>query len=151
MKIQIIIILPHFFCSSRGISISHCITEPIQEIFPYSHFSFFFISFHWKTCSELCSHTLEKQYITFKCCLFSQVDSLWEMLCPLLRTALSNITIETYKDWGTCIATACVSLSASIVMILCCMFLACPHHHFFHLTLYRRAEILASFTGFLKC
>lgn len=38
-----------------------------------------------------------------------QVDNLWEVLCPLLRTALSNITIETYADWGTCIATACVS------------------------------------------
>ncbi|XP_016892945.1 proteasome activator complex subunit 4A isoform X2 [Cynoglossus semilaevis] len=40
---------------------------------------------------------------------YTKVDSLWEMLCPLLRTALSNITIETYKDWGTCIATACES------------------------------------------
>lgn len=38
-----------------------------------------------------------------------QVESLWELLCPLIRTALSNITIETYADWGTCIATACVS------------------------------------------
>ncbi|CAG09459.1 unnamed protein product, partial [Tetraodon nigroviridis] len=34
---------------------------------------------------------------------------LWQLLCPLLRTALSNITIETYADWGTCIATACES------------------------------------------
>ncbi|XP_041866071.1 proteasome activator complex subunit 4A isoform X1 [Melanotaenia boesemani] len=40
---------------------------------------------------------------------FSKVVSLWELLCPLLRTALSNITIETYADWGTCIATACES------------------------------------------
>ncbi|XP_047208464.1 proteasome activator complex subunit 4A isoform X1 [Girardinichthys multiradiatus] len=40
---------------------------------------------------------------------FSKVESLWELLCPLLRTALSNITIETYADWGTCIATACES------------------------------------------
>lgn len=40
-----------------------------------------------------------------------QVESLWELLCPLLRTALSNITVETYADWGTCIATACVSLA----------------------------------------
>lgn len=38
-----------------------------------------------------------------------QIEKLWELLCPLLRTALSNITIETYADWGTCIATACVS------------------------------------------
>uniref|UniRef100_A0A671Y3T0 Proteasome activator subunit 4 n=1 Tax=Sparus aurata TaxID=8175 RepID=A0A671Y3T0_SPAAU len=36
---------------------------------------------------------------------YSKVDNLWEVLCPLLRTALSNITIETYADWGTCIAT----------------------------------------------
>uniref|UniRef100_A0A3Q0SVQ3 Proteasome activator subunit 4 n=1 Tax=Amphilophus citrinellus TaxID=61819 RepID=A0A3Q0SVQ3_AMPCI len=40
---------------------------------------------------------------------FSKVESLWELLCPLLRTALANITIETYADWGTCIATACES------------------------------------------
>ncbi|KAM6956793.1 proteasome activator complex subunit 4A [Aplochiton taeniatus] len=40
---------------------------------------------------------------------YMQVESLWELLCPLLRTALSNITIETYADWGTCIATACES------------------------------------------
>uniref|UniRef100_A0A3B4TTH7 Proteasome activator subunit 4 n=1 Tax=Seriola dumerili TaxID=41447 RepID=A0A3B4TTH7_SERDU len=40
---------------------------------------------------------------------YSKVESLWELLCPLLRTALSNITIETYADWGTCIATACES------------------------------------------
>lgn len=38
-----------------------------------------------------------------------QVEKLWELLCPLLRTALSNITVETYNDWGTCIATSCVS------------------------------------------
>uniref|UniRef100_A0A4W6E8I3 Proteasome activator subunit 4 n=1 Tax=Lates calcarifer TaxID=8187 RepID=A0A4W6E8I3_LATCA len=40
---------------------------------------------------------------------YSKVEKLWELLCPLLRTALSNITIETYADWGTCIATACES------------------------------------------
>lgn len=40
---------------------------------------------------------------------YSKVEKLWAMLCPLLRTALSNITIETYADWGTCIATACES------------------------------------------
>ncbi|XP_028325388.1 proteasome activator complex subunit 4A isoform X1 [Gouania willdenowi] len=40
---------------------------------------------------------------------YLKVESLWELLCPLLRTALSNITIETYADWGTCIATACES------------------------------------------
>uniref|UniRef100_A0A8C9TJ04 Proteasome activator subunit 4 n=1 Tax=Scleropages formosus TaxID=113540 RepID=A0A8C9TJ04_SCLFO len=40
---------------------------------------------------------------------YSKVESLWEVLCPLIRTALSNITVETYADWGTCIATACES------------------------------------------
>uniref|UniRef100_A0A3Q3VQG8 Proteasome activator subunit 4 n=1 Tax=Mola mola TaxID=94237 RepID=A0A3Q3VQG8_MOLML len=40
---------------------------------------------------------------------YSKVECLWALLCPLLRTALSNITIETYADWGTCIATACES------------------------------------------
>ncbi|XP_047183780.1 proteasome activator complex subunit 4B-like isoform X2 [Scophthalmus maximus] len=38
---------------------------------------------------------------------FSKVDGLWQLLCPLIRTALTNITVETYTDWGTCIATAC--------------------------------------------
>uniref|UniRef100_A0A8C6U8T4 Proteasome activator subunit 4b n=1 Tax=Neogobius melanostomus TaxID=47308 RepID=A0A8C6U8T4_9GOBI len=38
---------------------------------------------------------------------FSKVDRLWQLLCPLIRTALSNITVETYTDWGTCIATVC--------------------------------------------
>ncbi|XP_034049345.1 proteasome activator complex subunit 4B-like [Thalassophryne amazonica] len=38
---------------------------------------------------------------------FSKVNRLWQRLCPLIRTSLSNITVETYKDWGTCIATAC--------------------------------------------
>lgn len=61
---------------------------------------------------------------------FLQVEGLWQLLCPLLRTALSNITIETYADWGTCIATACVSLFAFLsvfhficshfYVILCC-------------------------------
>nr|XP_015218489.1 PREDICTED: proteasome activator complex subunit 4 isoform X1 [Lepisosteus oculatus] len=40
---------------------------------------------------------------------FTEVEKLWEFLCPLIRTALSNITVETYSDWGTCIATACES------------------------------------------
>ncbi|XP_056326451.1 proteasome activator complex subunit 4A isoform X1 [Danio aesculapii] len=40
---------------------------------------------------------------------YSKVEKLWALLCPLLRKALSNITIETYTDWGTCIATACES------------------------------------------
>uniref|UniRef100_A0A2K5P667 Proteasome activator complex subunit 4 n=1 Tax=Cercocebus atys TaxID=9531 RepID=A0A2K5P667_CERAT len=40
---------------------------------------------------------------------FEKVEKLWELLCPLLRTALSNITVETYNDWGACIATSCES------------------------------------------
>uniref|UniRef100_A0A8C7K2J1 Proteasome activator subunit 4 n=1 Tax=Oncorhynchus kisutch TaxID=8019 RepID=A0A8C7K2J1_ONCKI len=40
---------------------------------------------------------------------YGKVESLWELLCPLIRTALNNITVETYADWGTCIATACES------------------------------------------
>ncbi|XP_043911057.1 proteasome activator complex subunit 4 [Protopterus annectens] len=40
---------------------------------------------------------------------FQKVENLWNFLCPLLRTALSSITVETYSDWGTCIATACES------------------------------------------
>ncbi|XP_063047941.1 proteasome activator complex subunit 4A [Engraulis encrasicolus] len=40
---------------------------------------------------------------------YSQVEKLWAWLCPLLRKALDNITVETYGDWGTCIATACES------------------------------------------
>uniref|UniRef100_A0AAQ6AN48 Proteasome activator Blm10 mid region domain-containing protein n=1 Tax=Amphiprion ocellaris TaxID=80972 RepID=A0AAQ6AN48_AMPOC len=53
---------------------------------------------------------------------YLKVESLWELLCPLLRTALSNITIETYADWGTCIATACVSLThaSSTGCLRCC-------------------------------
>ncbi|XP_061562704.1 LOW QUALITY PROTEIN: proteasome activator complex subunit 4B-like [Phycodurus eques] len=38
---------------------------------------------------------------------FSKVDKLWRVLCPLIRMALSNVTVETYTDWGTCVATAC--------------------------------------------
>ncbi|XP_077359602.1 proteasome activator complex subunit 4B-like [Festucalex cinctus] len=38
---------------------------------------------------------------------FGKVDKLWRILCPLIRTALTIMTVETYTDWGTCIATAC--------------------------------------------
>ncbi|XP_061787911.1 proteasome activator complex subunit 4B-like [Nerophis lumbriciformis] len=38
---------------------------------------------------------------------FSKVDRLWHLLCPLISMALTNITMETFTDWGTCIATAC--------------------------------------------
>lgn len=52
---------------------------------------------------------------------FAKVEKLWELLCPLLRTALSNMTVETYNDWGTCIATSCVSTFSAfkIYQILC--------------------------------
>lgn len=46
-------------------------------------------------------------------CVCAQVERLWQLLCPLIRTALTNITVETYTDWGTCIATACVSCSCA--------------------------------------
>ena len=52
-------------------------------------------------------HTPRYRYIHTHAC--AQVERLWKGLCPLIRTALSNITVETYTDWGTCIATACVS------------------------------------------
>ncbi|XP_069464332.1 proteasome activator complex subunit 4 isoform X2 [Ambystoma mexicanum] len=40
---------------------------------------------------------------------FEKVEHLWQFLCPLLKTAFANITVETYSDWGTCIATSCES------------------------------------------
>ncbi|XP_031439180.1 proteasome activator complex subunit 4B isoform X1 [Clupea harengus] len=40
---------------------------------------------------------------------FQKVEALWQFLMPLMRTALSRITVETYTDWGTCVATACES------------------------------------------
>ncbi|KAM7370631.1 hypothetical protein PAMP_010160 [Pampus punctatissimus] len=52
---------------------------------------------------------------------FSKVDRLWQLLCPLIRTALTNITVETFTDWGTCIATACVVWpSSSGEYLNCC-------------------------------
>ncbi len=50
------------------------------------------------------------------CMCLLQVEKLWALLCPLLRKALSNITIETYADWGTCIATACVRTPLSLFL-----------------------------------
>ncbi|KAK0140557.1 Proteasome activator complex subunit 4B [Merluccius polli] len=38
---------------------------------------------------------------------FGKVEKLWQLLCPLIKMALANITVETFTDWGTCIATAC--------------------------------------------
>ncbi|CAF90544.1 unnamed protein product [Tetraodon nigroviridis] len=49
---------------------------------------------------------------------FSKVDRLWKGLCPLIRRALSNITMETYTDWGTCIATACVRNLDQLLSVL---------------------------------
>ncbi|XP_028809979.1 proteasome activator complex subunit 4B isoform X2 [Denticeps clupeoides] len=40
---------------------------------------------------------------------FKKAEALWNFLIPLMRTALSHITVETYTDWGTCVATACES------------------------------------------
>ncbi|XP_063073010.1 proteasome activator complex subunit 4B [Engraulis encrasicolus] len=40
---------------------------------------------------------------------YKKLQALWEFLIPLMRTALSRITVETYTDWGTCVATACES------------------------------------------
>ncbi len=52
-------------------------------------------------------------------CVCAKVDKLWKDLCPLIRTALTNITVETYTDWGTCIATACVSCSHAYKYTTC--------------------------------
>ncbi len=72
------------------------------------------IWFHHVLVSWGASQTLQPEQSSTYTCAFLQVESLWELLCPLLRTALSNITIETYADWGTCIATACVSFCSFI-------------------------------------
>ncbi|XP_061414922.1 proteasome activator complex subunit 4 isoform X2 [Lethenteron reissneri] len=40
---------------------------------------------------------------------FEKVEKMWGLICPLLRTALSNISVETFMDWGTCISTSCES------------------------------------------
>lgn len=63
--------------------------------------------------SVLSDHLSSNKHSTYTCALL-QIENLWEVLCPLLRTALSNITIETYADWGTCIATACVRFFFSV-------------------------------------
>lgn len=49
----------------------------------------------------------------------TQVEALWKFLIPLMRTALSNITVETYADWGTCVATACVCVRSLIYVYMC--------------------------------
>lgn len=42
--------------------------------------------------------------------LYFKVENLWDFLVPLLRKALSAVNVETLEDWGTCMATAVVSL-----------------------------------------
>jgi proteasome activator subunit 4 len=39
---------------------------------------------------------------------FEKIDALWKELCPIVRSALSNMTVETVGDWGICFATAAV-------------------------------------------
>ncbi|XP_053495926.1 proteasome activator complex subunit 4B isoform X1 [Ictalurus furcatus] len=57
---------------------------------------------------------------------FSQVEALWQFLNPLMRRALSNITVETYTDWGTCVATACESRDPRKLHWLLEMLMECP-------------------------
>lgn len=37
---------------------------------------------------------------------FEKVSGLWQTLTPIIRIALSNMTVETISDWGICFATA---------------------------------------------
>ncbi|XP_068219564.1 proteasome activator complex subunit 4-like isoform X1 [Palaemon carinicauda] len=37
---------------------------------------------------------------------FAKHQALWEMLKPIMQTGISNVTVETVEDWGTCMATA---------------------------------------------
>jgi len=37
---------------------------------------------------------------------FAMVNDMWTFLCPVLRTAFSNVNVESINDWGTAIATA---------------------------------------------
>ncbi|XP_046617317.1 proteasome activator complex subunit 4-like [Neodiprion virginianus] len=37
---------------------------------------------------------------------FPMTKKMWEDLLPIVRTALSNLTVETVTDWGICFATA---------------------------------------------
>uniref|UniRef100_A0A4W3GV83 Proteasome activator subunit 4b n=1 Tax=Callorhinchus milii TaxID=7868 RepID=A0A4W3GV83_CALMI len=57
---------------------------------------------------------------------YEKVEKLWEVLYPLLKTALSNITVETYSDWGTCIATACESRDPRKLHWLFELLMECP-------------------------
>nr|CAD7425108.1 unnamed protein product [Timema monikensis] len=37
---------------------------------------------------------------------FEMVVKMWDKLCPILKTAMANMTEETIADWGICFATA---------------------------------------------
>jgi proteasome activator subunit 4 len=37
---------------------------------------------------------------------FEMTESLWSWLAPLIRKALSKVSVETIGDWGTAFATA---------------------------------------------
>ena len=37
-----------------------------------------------------------------------QVKALWEFLLPCLTTAFSEISVETYADWGSCLSDCSV-------------------------------------------
>ncbi|XP_057375631.1 proteasome activator complex subunit 4-like [Daphnia carinata] len=37
---------------------------------------------------------------------FAKTEAMWNALCPILRTAFSNVNVESISDWGTAIATA---------------------------------------------
>lgn len=107
--------------------------------------------------SEDAIQTLQPEQTSTYTCAPLQVESLWDLLCPLLRTALSNITIETYADWGTCIATACVSfcsfisfMSLSFHLLNLCHSYFLPYDSVASVS-YRRVETHASFTGCLRC
>ncbi|XP_077865747.1 proteasome activator complex subunit 4-like [Saccoglossus kowalevskii] len=40
---------------------------------------------------------------------FEKLDKLWEFLVPVMKTALTNLSVETVNDWATSIATSCES------------------------------------------
>lgn len=37
---------------------------------------------------------------------FDMVSKMWDVVLPVIRTALTNLTVETVADWGVCCATA---------------------------------------------
>ncbi|TRY87903.1 hypothetical protein DNTS_003218, partial [Danionella cerebrum] len=39
---------------------------------------------------------------------FDKVEALWAFVIPLMRTALSKLNVETFKDWGYCVSLICV-------------------------------------------